>query len=42
MNLRLLSYFRAVVDHGSLAAAADVMRVAQPNLSTATKQLETE
>ncbi len=42
MNLRQLAYFRAVVEHGSLAAAADVLRVAQPNLSTAIKQLEAE
>ena len=40
MNLRQLTYFRAVVDHRSLAAAADVLRVAQPNLSVAIKQLE--
>ncbi|WP_426421192.1 LysR family transcriptional regulator [Bradyrhizobium genosp. A] len=42
MNLRQLAYFRAVVEHGSLAAAADVLRVAQPNLSVAIKQLEEE
>ncbi|TXI12322.1 MAG: LysR family transcriptional regulator [Rhizobium sp.] len=42
MNLRQLAYFRAVVEHRSLAAAADVMRVAQPNLSVAIKQLEEE
>lgn len=42
MNLRQLSYFRAVVEHGSLAAAAEVLRVAQPNLSVAIKQLEAE
>jgi len=42
MNLRQLSYFRAVVEHQSLAAAADVLRVAQPNLSVAIKQLEAE
>lgn len=42
MNLRQLTYFRAVVDHQSLAAAADVLRVAQPNLSVAIKQLEAE
>jgi DNA-binding transcriptional LysR family regulator len=40
MNLRQLAYFRAVVEHRSLAAAADVLRVAQPNLSVAIKQLE--
>lgn len=33
-------YFRAVVEHQSLAAAADVLGVAQPNLSVAIKQLE--
>ena len=42
MNLRQLAYFRAVVEHGSLAAAADVLGVAQPNLSVAIKQLEAE
>jgi len=42
MNLRQLTYFRAVVEHRSLAAAADVLRVAQPNLSVAIKQLEEE
>ncbi len=42
MKLRQLAYFRAVVEHGSLAAAADVLRIAQPNLSTAIKQLEAE
>ncbi len=42
MKLRQLAYFRAVVEHGSLAAAADVLRVAQPNLSQAIKQLEAE
>jgi LysR family transcriptional regulator, salicylic acid-responsive activator of bsdBCD len=40
MNLRQLTYFRAVVEHQSLAAAADVLGVAQPNLSVAIKQLE--
>jgi len=40
MNLRQLAYFRAVVEHQSLAAAADVLGVAQPNLSVAIKQLE--
>ena len=42
MNLRQLTYFRAVVEHRSLAAAAEVLRVAQPNLSVAIKQLEAE
>lgn len=40
MNLRQLEYFRAVVEHHSLAAAAEVIGVAQPNLSVAIKQLE--
>jgi LysR family transcriptional regulator, salicylic acid-responsive activator of bsdBCD len=40
MNLRQLEYFRAVVEHHSLAAAAEVLGVAQPNLSVAIKQLE--
>jgi len=42
MNLRQLAYFRAVVEHRSLAAAAEVLRIAQPNLSVAIKQLEEE
>lgn len=42
MNLRQLTYFRAVVEHRSLAATADVLHVAQPNLSVAIKQLEEE
>lgn len=42
MKLRQLTYFRAVVEHRSLAAAADVLRVAQPNLSVAIRQLEEE
>jgi DNA-binding transcriptional LysR family regulator len=40
MNLRQLSYFRAVVDHGSIVAASEELRVAQPPLSVAIKQLE--
>jgi LysR family transcriptional regulator, salicylic acid-responsive activator of bsdBCD len=42
MNLRQLMYFRAVVEHHSLAGAADVLQVAQPNISAAIKQLEAE
>jgi len=42
INLRQLAYFRAVVEHHSLAAAAEVLRVSQPNLSVAIKQLEEE
>ncbi len=42
MNLRQLIYFRAVVEHRSLAAAADVLHIAQPNISVAIKQLEAE
>src|SRR5271168_2685176 len=40
MNLRQLTYFRAVVEHGSLVAASEVLHVAQPPLSVAIKQLE--
>lgn len=40
MNLRQLLYFRTVVEQGSLAAASDVLNIAQPPLSVAIKQLE--
>jgi DNA-binding transcriptional LysR family regulator len=42
MNLRQLTYFRAVVEHGSLVAASEVLHVAQPPLSVAIKQLEAQ
>lgn len=42
MNLRQLAYFQAVIEHGSLAAASEALSVAQPNLSVAIRQLETE
>ena len=42
MNLRQLAYFQAVIEHGSLAAASEALGVAQPNLSVAIRQLETE
>lgn len=41
MNLRQLTYFQAVIEHSSLAAASEVLHVAQPNLSVAIRQLET-
>lgn len=42
VNLRQLTYFRAVIEHGSLVAASEAIGVAQPNLSVAIHQLETE
>lgn len=42
VNLRQLTYFQAVIEHGSLAAASEALGVAQPNLSVAIRQLETE
>jgi DNA-binding transcriptional LysR family regulator len=42
VNLRQLTYFRAVIEHGSLAAASEALGVAQPNLSVAIHQLEAE
>lgn len=40
MNLRQLLYFRTVVEQGSLAAASEVLNIAQPPLSVAIRQLE--
>ncbi len=42
MNERQLRYFLAVVDEGTLTAAADRLRVAQPSLSQAVRGFETE
>jgi LysR family transcriptional regulator, salicylic acid-responsive activator of bsdBCD len=42
VNLRQLTYFQAVIEHGSLAAASEALGVAQPNLSVAIQQLEAE
>lgn len=42
MNLRQLLYFRTVVEQGSLAAASEVLDIAQPPLSVAIKKLEAE
>lgn len=41
MELRLLRYFAAVVEAGSLSAAAVQLRLSQPTLSVAVRQLET-
>lgn len=42
MELRLLNYFAAVCEHGSVHAAAAAVRVAQPSLSRQIRRLETE
>lgn len=42
MNLRQLTYFQAVIEHGSLAGASEALGVAQPNLSVAIRQLESQ
>ena len=40
MDLRLLRYFTAVCEHGSLHAASSVVHVAQPSLSRQIRRLE--
>jgi LysR family transcriptional regulator, carnitine catabolism transcriptional activator len=42
MDLRRLTYFLGVVDHGGFTAAADEVDVSQPALSLAVKELERE
>ena len=42
MDLRRLTYFLAVVDHGGFTAGADEVDVSQPALSLAVKELERE
>ncbi|MEV4237040.1 LysR family transcriptional regulator [Nocardia sp. NPDC049737] len=42
MELRTLRYFVAVAEHGSVSAAAQVVRVTQPALSRQVRQLERE
>jgi DNA-binding transcriptional LysR family regulator len=42
MELRVLRYFLAVVDHGSVTAAAEHVRVAQPAISRQLQALELE
>lgn len=42
MELRVLRYFAAVVEAGSLTAAASQLRMTQPSLSVAIGKLETE
>lgn len=42
MELRVLRYFRAVVDEGSISNAAKALHVTQPTLSRQLAQLETE
>ncbi|MDO5627478.1 MAG: LysR family transcriptional regulator [Mobilicoccus sp.] len=42
MDLRLLRYFVAVVDHGGISRAAQALYIAQPSLSQAIRKLEGE
>ena len=42
MELRQLRYFVAIVDHGSLSRAAQVLHMAQPALTQQLRQLEEE
>lgn len=42
MELRQIEYFLAVVERGSITAAAGALHVAQPSLSHAIKQLESD
>ncbi|MES9981678.1 MAG: LysR family transcriptional regulator, partial [Candidatus Thiodiazotropha sp. 6PLUC5] len=42
MNLRQLSYFKAVVDQGGFSAAARHLHIAQPAISIAIRKLESE
>ena len=42
MELRVVRYFLAVVDEGSITRAASAVRVAQPSLSRQLRQLEAE
>ncbi|GAB3842802.1 LysR family transcriptional regulator [Nesterenkonia populi] len=40
MEIRLLRYFVAVVEHGTVSEAASALRISQPSLSRQTKKLE--
>ncbi|MBQ8089463.1 MAG: LysR family transcriptional regulator [Pyramidobacter sp.] len=42
MNLKQAQYFLAIVDAGSMAAAAQTLHVTQPALSQVIKTIETE
>lgn len=42
MDSRQLSYFRAVVDHGSFTHAAEALEMTQPSLSLSIRKLEKE
>ncbi|RBP97678.1 LysR family transcriptional regulator [Bifidobacterium aemilianum] len=41
MNLRVLRYFLAIVEEGSISGAAQYLNIAQPSLSRQIKELET-
>src|SRR5438105_2738274 len=42
LSLKQLSYFLALVDHGSISAAANALNMAQPSLSENIAKLEKE
>ena len=42
MDLTQLRYFQAIAEHGSISAAARVLRVSQPSLTVAVQNLEEE
>lgn len=42
MNLKQMEYFTAIVNEGSISAAAKALHISQPPLSTQMKLLEEE